>query len=178
MSGQPSTSSSPAELLTRIRAFCARPPPAVLFDETAGMLLDLASGKTLKLDLASLVSVEERKNTQTGEPYLVLADGAGGSRVLCSAGVAFAPEFKNTGPLPDLTSVVCFKDYALLLARMKHQLYGHGEAEPGRETVRLLLMCIAIIDGARAQGFGVDQEERELEWHLAELERRAPQATP
>jgi hypothetical protein len=33
-------------------------------------------------------------------------------------------------------------------------------------------MCIAILDGARDQGFDVEREEKEVELHLSELEKR------
>ena len=41
-------------------------------------------------------------------------------------------------------------------------------------SLALLLMCIAILDGARAAGFDIGSDEREIEVHLAELEKRAP----
>ncbi len=163
-----------AAQLAKIRAHCAKAPPAVLFDEPSGLLMDISSGKTLPLGSGDLAQVEERLNPQTRSPYLVLLFGEGRQLALSEVGIAFAPELRNTGPLPELTEVVCFRDYATLIARLKHDLYGHLDRELTRDTVKLLMMCIAIVDGARAQGFDVGREEKELDWHLKELERRAP----
>jgi hypothetical protein len=60
------------------------------------------------------------------------------------------------------------------VARIEHELYEHLDRPPTRETLRILMMCIAILDGARAVGFEVGREEKRLEQHLAELEKRAP----
>jgi hypothetical protein len=163
-----------SEKLATIRAFCAGSNPVVLFDEPGDALLDLASGKSLPLDAAKLDKVERRVNPETQASYLALSWESGRQVALAEMGVAFAPDLRNTGPLPELTEVVCFRDFYGLRDRLKHQLYGHREQEPTRDTVKLLMMCIAIVDGARAVGFEVGSEERELEVHLKELEKRAP----
>lgn len=163
-----------SEKLARLRAFLARPNPPVLFDEPGRMLLDVSSGKTLALDLAELEGVEERVDRGSGRPYLVLRFGDGRRLALTDAGIAFAPDFRNSGPVPELPEAVCFRDWSLLLARLEHELYAHPDREPSRDTVGLVMACIAVLDGARAQGFDVGREERRLETHLAELERRAP----
>jgi hypothetical protein len=160
---------SRAAQLAKLRAHCAKAPPAVLFDEPGALLMDVSSGKTLPLDLAALEKVEDRINAETKNPY-----GDGRQLALSEVGIAFPPDLTNTGPLPELPEVVCFRDYATLMARLKHDLYGHQDREPTRETVKLLMMCIAIVDGARAQRFEIGREEKELEWHLKELEKRAP----
>ena len=143
-----------------IAEHCSVAPRAVLFDEEAMLLLDVASGKTLALEGASAA----------GSVTLTWADGR--TVTLGSSGIAFAPGFVNTGPLEELPAAVCWKDFQGLLQQLKHALYGH--LPPSAETVRVLMCCLAIVDGARAAGFDVTPEEHELEWHLRELERLAP----
>ena len=166
-----------ASQLARIRGYCAAALRPILFDEPGGLLMDVASAKTLQLDAPNLTAVEERVNPSTRAPYLLLVYGDGRQFALAEIGVAFAPQFHNTGPLPELPEVVCFRDHATLLGRLKHELYGHLERAPTKETVKLLMMCIAVIDGARAVGFDVGREEKDLDSHLAELEKRAPKPT-
>jgi hypothetical protein len=167
-----------AAQLQEIRAHCQKPGSAVLFDEPGALLLDVFSAKTVPLDVSSLRTVESRLNTQTKATYLLLIYDDGRQRALSDVGIAFAPSLTNTGPLPDLPEVVCFRDYQTLLDRLKHELYGHADTPPTRGTVQLLMMCIAIIDGARNAGFEVGREEQELETHLRELEKRAPPLMP
>ncbi len=136
--------------------------------------MDVYSAKSLPLDVQGLTAVEERTNQETGQPYLVLQYEDGRQLALAGAGIAFAPDTRNTGSVPDLPDVVCLRDYFTLRERLKHELYDHPDREPNRETLHLLLTCIAILDGARAQGLEVGREEKELELDLAELEKRAP----
>ncbi len=164
---------SRAEQLSALRDFCSRNARSVLFDEPGGALMDTAAGKTVALDLPNLQTVQAKADRQTQQPYLLLVYGTGRQLALTQAGIGFPPDFRNTGPLRELPEVVCLRDHATFLERLKHELYGHPE-QASKGTVRLLLMCIAIIDGARAVGFDVAREERELEHHLAELEKRAP----
>jgi hypothetical protein len=144
-----------------------------LFDQAAATLLDVYSGKTVALEPGTLSQVEQRTNVETGKPYLVIHRTEGRQLALTEVGIAFAPDTRNSGPLEELSPAVCFRDYQTLLERFKHQLYGHSDREPTRETIRLLTMCIAILDGARAQGIDVGREEKELEGHLSELEKRS-----
>ena len=138
---------------------------AVLHDEEAGLLLDVASGKTLKL--AAIQSTEEL----AGSLAVLLVDGR--AFALTATGIAFAPLFANTGALDELPAAVSWKDFEARVKRLRQELYG-PEGSFGLGTVRVLMCCLAIVDGARAAGFDVAQEELELEWHLKELERRAP----
>lgn len=140
-------------------------PRAVLFDEDAGVLLDVPSGKTVALS-PGVTSVA---------PGLGLTLGDGRALQLTPTGIGFAPGFLNTGPLEELPPVVCWQDFDGLVRRLKHELYGPPGSEPSGATVRVLMCCLAIVDGARSAGFDVAAEEAELEWHLRELERRAPQ---
>lgn len=162
--------------MARLRAWCALPGAAVLFDEAGAALFDVQSAKALPLALVELTGVEEAKDSQTGQPYLRLSFGNGRQLALTAAGVAFAPATGNTGPLPELPTAVCLGDLSRLLDRLKHELYGHPEEAPSRDAARLVLWCLAVLEGARAIGFETGREEKELDAHLKELERRAGRA--
>ncbi len=165
---------SRAQQLARVRDFCAQHPGGVLFDETGGTLFDVAGAKTLALRLEEVELVEERTNRQTGGSYLVLRYADGHEVALADVGIAFAPDTRQTGPVTELPPVTCLRDYQSVVARLEHELFGHNDRPPTRETVRILMMSIAIVDGARAVGFDVGREERRLNELLNELERRAP----
>jgi len=160
--------------LAAVRAYCQAHPRSVLYDEPGEALFDTFGVKTLILRGSDLETVESLTDQDTKLPYLRLALADGRQLALTEAGVAFAPDFSNSGPLTDLPDAVCFRDYRGLLDRLKHDLYGHADAPPTRATVKLLMMCIAIVDGARRAGFDVGREEREMETQLNELEKRAP----
>jgi len=166
--------------LDAIRSFCAQEPIGVLFDEAGELLMDVFSGKAVPLALQHLVSVEQRARKGTNAPYLVLTYDDGREMALADVGIAFAPDVANTGALEELPAVVCFRDYATLVGRLKHELFGHSDREPTQATTTLLMTCLAILDGARRMGFEIGREERELEAYLAELEKRvgAPPRSP
>ena len=86
-------------------------------------------------------------------------------------GVAFAPSTINSGPVQDLPAVVCLRDFFTLKQRVDHYLYEHRDAAPPRECLDLIMISIAILDGARAVGFEVGDLEDELEKSLHELEK-------
>ena len=158
----------------RVRAHCSKPPRSVLYDEDQGVFLDVTSGKTLKVGARQVQALEDKIDSRTSQPYLTLLLDDGRALALTQAGLAFAPLFTNTGQIEELPAAVCWSDFRTAVAQLKHQLYGHPDAEVGVATVRILMCCLAIVDGARAAGFDVGPEEQELEWHLKELERRAP----
>jgi hypothetical protein len=160
--------------LAAIRAYCQAHPQSVLYDEPGEALFDTFGVKTLTLRGSDVQAVESLADQQTKTPYLRLDLADGRQLALTEAGIAFPPDFRNSGTVADLPEAVCFRDYRGLLDRLKHDLYGHADMPPTRATVKLLMMCIAILDGARLAGFDVGREERELETHLTELEKRAP----
>ncbi|HEY8212020.1 MAG TPA: hypothetical protein VIG99_31275 [Myxococcaceae bacterium] len=174
----PSTPDSASAKLAAVRAYCQANLRAVLFDEPGEALFDVAGVKTLTLRAGDLQSVESLEDRDTHAPYLRLTLEDGRELALTQAGIAFAPDFGNTGPLEDLPAAVCFRDYLGLLDRLKHDLYGHQDVAPTRATLKLVMMCIAVVDGARKAGFEVGRDERELEKHLTELEKRAPPPAP
>ncbi|HEX9306646.1 MAG TPA: hypothetical protein VF894_04090 [Anaeromyxobacter sp.] len=147
-------------------------PGSVLYDQATSTLLDVFSGKALPLDLARVAAVEERTDTTTRRPYLALRLESGVEVALTDAGIAFAPVTAGTGPVEGLPPAVCFRDLAAAEGRLEHFLVDHPGEQPEPGHVALFLLCLAIVDGARAAGFDVSPEERRLERLLGELEAR------
>lgn len=147
---------------------------AVLFDDESATLLDVASGKRVKLSWRDVTAFEEKTHPETGDPYLVLLFESGKQIALVDpGGVAFAPSTDNSGPVKDLPPVVCLRDFLTLKQRVDHFLYDHPDEPPPRECLDMIMICIATLDGARAVGFDVGDLEGELEKSLNEIERRA-----
>lgn len=159
-----------AALRARIEAFVRARPGSVLYD--GERLLDVPSAKTLPLALGAIASVEERRDEDTGRPYLALARDDGIEIALADQGIAFPPVTGATGPLEGLPRAVCFRDLGGAEARLLHFLLDHPGEAPERAHVALFLFCLAVVDGARAIGFDVAAEERRLERILNELEAR------
>lgn len=153
-----------------LERFARAHPGSVLYD--GATLLDVASGKALPLDWRRVASLEERRDADTGRPYLALRRDDGGEIAIAEQGLVFPPATDSTGPLPGLPRAVCFRDLARAEGQLSHFLLDHpGEApEPGH--VSLFMFCLAVVDGARAAGFDVAREERRLEAVLNELEAR------
>lgn len=145
----------------------------VLYDDDSSTLLDVASGKQLRISWGELAGYEQKVHPETGEPYFVLLFKSGRQIALVDpGGVAFAPATENSGPVQGLPAVVCLRDFLTLKQRVDHHLYEHRDEPPPRECLDLVMMCIAILDGARAVGFEVNDLEGELEKSLNELEHR------
>jgi hypothetical protein len=155
-----------------LERFVATRPYALGYDGAAGLLLDVAAQKTLRLDWARVAWLEERTDADTGRPYLALALGDGASLALADQGLAFAPGTGSTGPLPGLPRAVCFRDLQAAEGRLTHFLLDHPDDPPERGHLETFFFCLAVVDGARAVGFDVGPEERRLERILAELEAR------
>ena len=149
---------------------------AVVFDdEGAGSfrLLDVASGKSLRLAWRDIAACEDKIHPETGDAYLVLLFENGAQIALVDpGGVAFAPSIENSGPVENLPPVMCLRDFLVLKQRVDHYLYDHPDEPPPRECLDLIMICIATLDGARAVGFDVGDLEGELEKSLNEVERR------
>lgn len=147
----------------------------VLYDDDSATLLDVASGKVVKVSWRDLASFEERIHPETKEPYLVFLFENGTQIALVDpGGVAFAPLTVNSGAVAGLPSVVCLQDFLTLKQRVDHYLFDHPDEPPPRECLDLILICIATLDGARAVGFDVGDLEGELEKSLREIETRTP----
>ena len=156
--------------MNEIARFCAEHPGAVLFDETAATLRDVFSGKTLRLP--HVRATEEKTARDTGEKYLVVVLDDERQLALAGVGVAFAPDLHNAGPLPGMPEVVCWRDFANVTQQIEHAISAHPDQPPGREVLDMLRYCIALLDGARAAGFDVGEEERRLEGYVATIEKR------
>jgi len=156
-----------------VRVWAASHPQAVLYDDDSAVLLDVVSGKRLKLDWSALPECAEKIHPETQEPYLVLLFDDGTQLALVDpGGVAFAPSTVHAGPVENLPAVVCLRDFLMLKERVDHYLYDHPDEPPPRECLNLIMICIATLDGARAVGFDVGDLEGELEKSLDEVERR------
>lgn len=137
------------------------------------MLLDVSSGKTVKIGWADVTAFEEKIHPETKESYLVLAfENSTQIALVDPGGVAFAPSMEHSGAVENLTPVVCLGDFFTLKQRVDHCLYDHPDDPPPRECLNLIMCCIAILDGARAVGFEVGDLERKLEVALNEIERK------
>lgn len=157
----------------QIRFWAAAHRDVLLYDEESGTLLDVASGKRLHVPWRTLTAFEEKRHPETQEPYFVLQFEGGKQIALVDpGGVAFAPSTQNSGPVPNLPAVMCLRDFLTLKQRVDHYLYDHPDQPPPRESLDLIMICIAILDGARAVGFDVGDLEGELEKALNEVERR------
>jgi len=156
-----------------VRQWIERHQHAVLYDEETSTLLDVASGKSVNLPWRDMTAFEEKTHSETTDTYLVLLFENGNQIALVDpGGVAFAPSTENSGPVQDLPPVVCLRDFHTLKQRVDHHLYDHPDEPPPRETLNLIMICIATLDGARAVGFDVADLEGELEKSLNEIERR------
>lgn len=146
---------------------------AVLYDEESSTLLDVASGKSVYLPWRDVKTFDEKIHPETKDVYLVLLFENGNQIALTDpGGVAFAPLQANSGPLRDLPAVVCLKDFHTLKQRIDHYLHDHRDEPPPKECLDLVMICIAMLDGARAVGFNVGDLEEELDKSLRELEVR------
>ena len=156
-----------------VRQWVGRHKHAVLYDEETSTLLDVGSGKTVKLTWRDVKAFEEKIHPETKDSYLVLMFENGTQIALVDpGGLAFAPSTENSGPVENLPPVVCLRDFLTLKQRVDHYLYEHPDDPPPRESLDLIMICIATLDGARAVGFDVGDLEGELEKSLHEVERR------
>src|SRR5436190_6234317 len=155
---------TPAEARAKVLEFTRRPFAAVAAveepDGKSVRLLEPGSGKDLRLRWEELARVEEKSSALRPAPYLLLLFQDGRQVALADVGFAFAPSVIHSGPLPDLPSTLCFADFRHLSQGIQQLL-----AEEGREKEALagILLCIALLDGARAAGLDVAREERRLD---------------
>ncbi len=162
-----------AQAVTKVRAWTQTHKNAVLYDEESSTLLDVPSGKTVKLTWRDVKALEEKIHPETKDSYLVLMfENDTQIALVDPGGLAFAPLTVNSGPVENLPPVVCLRDFLTLKQRVDHYLYEHPDDPPPRESLDLIMICIATLDGARAVGFDVGDLEGELEKSLNEVERR------
>lgn len=157
----------------KVQAWVETHRQAVLYDDESSSLLDVASGKRVSIAWRDVKAIDEKVHPETNEVYLVLLfENDRQIALVDPGGVAFAPSSVNSGPVQNLPSVVCWRDFFTLKQRVDHHLYDHPEQPPPRECLDVVMLCIAILDGARTVGFDVGDLEGELEKSLNELERR------
>jgi hypothetical protein len=165
--------SSVEQARERVKAWAEKHSHVVLYDDESSVLMDVASGKSLRLAWGDVKGLEEKVHPETRDIYLVILLESGLQIALADpGGVAFAPSEVHAGPVKDLPPVACLSDFHLLKQRMDHYLYAHPEEPPPRECLDLVMICIAILDGARLVGFDVSDLEGELDKSLREIERR------
>lgn len=164
----------PAAAKARVLEFLrAQRLPLTALDDPDGrgaQLLEPRTGKSLRVRWGELSRVEERSTREHPAPYLLLLFEDGRQVALADVGFAFAPALHNSGPLPELPATFCFGDFARLAGGVEQLLQHEGR---GAEAARALLAAIALVDGARAAGFQVAEEERALEELLRRLEERS-----
>lgn len=162
-----------AEAKERVLAFCRRPLSAVVAvedgDGRGARLLEPGSGKDLRLRFGDLAQVEEKQSPLRAAPWLVLVWHDGRQLALADVGFAFEPSIANTGPMADLPPTFCFRDFRHLSQGVEALLSQEGRE---KEALAGILLCIALLDGARAAGLDVSREERRLEGLLRTLEAR------
>jgi hypothetical protein len=166
----PSTS---AEARSKVHQWVQGHREAVLYDDENDRLLDVFSGKSIGVPWGELKAFEEKIHPETGDTYVALLFESGNQVALVDpGGVAFPPSDLNTGPLRGLPPVACLRDFYTLKQRIDHYLVAHRDEPVPREALDLVMICIAILDGARAVGFDVGELEEELDKALREIERR------
>lgn len=158
---------------SRIKLWTEQHKDVVLYDDENSILIDGASGKTLHLLWQNVTTCDEKSHPETGAPYWVLLFDNGIQLVLVDpGGVAFAPSIVNLGSVQGLPQVVCLKDFYTVKGQVDHYLYDHPNEPPPRACLDWVMICIAILDGARVIGFDVGDLEGELEKSLNELEKK------
>jgi hypothetical protein len=139
----------------------------------SAQIVEAATGKALPVEWGAIADAVEKENPVRYSRYLVLLFDDGRQIALADVGFAFAPSTVNTGPLPDLPTTLCFRDFRHLTSGVQALL---GEEGREREALSAVMVALALLDGARAAGFEVSREERELDSLLRSLEERG--ATP
>jgi len=164
---------TPTEMKSRVIEYCRRPLSAVVAieddDGRGARLIEPGSAKELRVRWDELAQVEEKKSPLRASSWLVLLWNEGRQVALADVGFAFAPSTANTGPLPELPQTFCFKDFRHLSQGVETLLQEEGRE---KEALGGILLCIALLDGARAVGLEVSREERRLDALLRLLEQR------
>ena len=76
----------------KLRAWVEKHRQAVLFDEESSLLMDVASGKTIRVAWQDLSAFEEKLHPETKDTYLVLLFENGKQIALVDpGGIAFVP---------------------------------------------------------------------------------------
>ncbi len=157
-----------AEATAIITRHCRTAGSGVLFDEAATTLYDLRVNRSLAIDLGRIKRAEAHSNRETSQPYLALLRDDGRQLFLTEFGIAFDPMPVNAALA--LPPVVCLRDFYTAISRIDHLLTAHPEAEGGKNALDAVSLSLSILGAARAIGFDVSREERELDARLAAIE--------
>lgn len=129
-------------------------------------LVEIEFDKRLTFAWGEIAAVEEARIPQLDSRYLRVLLEDGRTFAVAGVGFVFAPSFASTGPLPECPETACFADFHKLKAHLEHLV---GE-ERNAEALQVLMVLLAYLDGARAMGLDVGEEERTLEPLLERLE--------
>ncbi|HKX12494.1 MAG TPA: hypothetical protein VJP40_05030 [bacterium] len=133
------------------------------------LVLELFSGKSRWLKSGEIEAIEERPNSANpAETYVIILLNSGRQLVLSAQGFAFPPDFSNTGPLSLPNQVYCIQDYHQLMNQLRHVA---AEGDRGRDALDIIMVLIALLDGARAVGLEVDAETQAVDEILGTLEK-------
>ncbi len=132
------------------------------------IVTELYSQKTLRFRSKDLERIEEKTDTlNPALTYLLVACNDGRQLVLSRQGFAFPPDLSNSGPLTLPSQVYCLQDFNNLFHQLKHLA---SEEDRRKEALDLILLLIAILDGAQRAGLEVGEEAREVDAILSRLE--------
>ncbi|MCB9655896.1 MAG: hypothetical protein H6729_17355 [Deltaproteobacteria bacterium] len=133
-------------------------------------LIENPRGKRLSFAVGAIRAVDAALDAHAGGDYLRIMLDDGRSFALSKMGFVFAPRFEATGPLPDCPATACFIDYDRILSHLQH-LAQPSHASQHDEALRVFFVLLAFLNGARAIGLDVEEEEETLEAILERLER-------
>lgn len=138
--------------------------PVTLIERLSGKGLTLASWESIR-------EVERDQHAGTQSTYFRVELDDGRRFALSALGFVFTPSFDATGPVPDCPPAASFLDFAKLFRHLEH-LSAEDHAEHAREAFQVLMVLLAFLEGARAIGLEVEEEERALDAVLQKLEAK------
>ena len=162
----------PAALQAQLTTWLQTRPGLFHVDvETDGVrVLEVETGKSLRVVSDQVEAVELTRNALTGADYLVLRLESAPPLALADAGFVFPLDTRNTGELPGAPATMSFRDYRRLHRHLRHLVETQADSEHRREALDVTLLLIASLDGARAVGLPTQAEEAELEPVIRRLE--------
>lgn len=132
-------------------------------------VIETLSGKALSFSFGQIAAAEEARHPETRSRYVRVHLDDGRNFALTGMGFVFAPVLTATGPLAECPATASFADYEKLSGHLSHLVEDHHEGHE-REALQVLMVLLAFVDGARAIGLEVSEEERALEQVLRRLE--------
>ncbi|UCE03120.1 MAG: hypothetical protein JSW67_02695 [Candidatus Latescibacterota bacterium] len=162
----------PVALEQRLQEWLASRPGLFDLQRTSEgvRLVEVATGKALKLLAEQVLELETRRNSLSGAPYLLLRLDARPTVALADAGFVFDLDTRNTGAIPNAPPAMSFRDHRKLFRHLQHLLGSQSDPEHRREALDVAMILIASLDGARALGLSTEVEEGELEAMIRRLE--------